>query len=76
MPEGDAADHQVFQEGMVPAQEHSHDPQEHVYNNVVANPDANRVQMTSQGAEQTEWGGYYNMLHIQALTLYGDVCPS
>jgi len=54
MPEGDAADHQVFQEGMVPAQEHSHDPQEHVYNNVVADPDANRVQMTSQGAEQTE----------------------
>ena len=51
MQDGQAGDGQVFQEGMVPSQEH--DPQEHAYN-VVPDTEANRVQMTSQGAEQTE----------------------
>lgn len=49
--EGDPAGNQVYQEGMVPAQEH--DPQEHAYS-VVPDSEAGRVQMTSQGADQTE----------------------
>lgn len=51
MPGGDVGDAQVFQEGMVPSQEHN--PQEHAYNDVVQAPEPNRVQMTSQGPEQT-----------------------
>lgn len=43
---------QVFQEGMVPTQEH--DPQEHAYNTVVPDPEATRVQITNQGTEQNE----------------------
>lgn len=50
--DGEAGDNQVFQEGMVPTQEHS--AQEHAYSNVVPAPEPNRVQMTSQGPEQTE----------------------
>ena len=51
MPDGQAGDGQVFPEGMLPTQER--DPQEHAYN-VVPDTEANRVQMISQGAEQTE----------------------
>ena len=50
MEDDEAVDGQVFQEGMVAAQEHN--PQEHAY--VVPAPEPNRVQMTSQGPEQTE----------------------
>lgn len=50
--EEDTGEGQVYQEGMVPTQEHS--AQEHAYSNVVPAPESNRVQMTPQGPEQTE----------------------
>ena len=31
-----------------------HDPQEHAYGNIVQDTEADRVQIASQGAEQTE----------------------
>lgn len=52
MQEEDTGEGQVYQEGMVPTQEHS--AQEHAYSNVVPAPESNRVQMTPQGPEQTE----------------------
>ena len=49
---GGAANNQVFQEGLIATQEH--DPQEHAYSNIVQDTEADRVQIASQGAEQTE----------------------
>lgn len=51
MQDGGVGDGQVFQEGMVPTQEH--DPQEQAYS-VVPAPEPNRVQMTGQAPEQTD----------------------
>lgn len=50
--EEEEANNQVYQEGMVPTQEH--DPQEHGYNAVVSDPEATRTQLTNQGTEQNE----------------------
>lgn len=49
---GSAANNQVFQEGLMATQEH--DPQEHAYSNIIQDTEADRVQIASQGAEQTE----------------------
>ena len=49
---GSAANNPVYQEGLIAAQEH--DPQEHAYSNIVQDTEADRVQIASQGAEQTE----------------------
>ncbi|KAM7447805.1 DNA-binding transcription factor [Porites harrisoni] len=49
---GSAANNQVFQEGLIATQEH--DPPEHAYSNIVQDTEADRVQIASQGAEQTE----------------------
>lgn len=49
---GSAANNQVFQEGLISTQEH--DPQEHAYSDIVQDTEADRVQIASQGAEQTE----------------------